>query len=136
MSNIDTSMVVTAAQIDAAAQTDLRTAVTAERDRRLNAGTIVAVTGYGEIAVQGRPTDQINLIALGDTARDLQAAGYTAAGIPFRDGNNVTHNLTAVQMIEVVRKGKMSASGLYAAAWALKDLATIPVDFANDRHWP
>ena len=136
MSNIDTSMVVTAAQTEASAQADLRTAVTAERDRRLNAGVVVTVTGYGNIAVQGRPTDQINLIALGDTARDLQAGGVTAAVIPFRDGNNATHNLTAVQMIEVVRKGKMSASGLYAAAWVLKDATTIPADFADDRHWP
>jgi hypothetical protein len=136
MSNIDTSMVVTAAQTEASAQAELRAAITVERNRRLNAGVVVAVTGYGNIAVQGRPTDQINLIALGDTARDLQDGGVTAAVIPFRDGNNATHNLTAVEMIEVVRKSKIVASGLYAAAWALKDAAIIPADFADDRHWP
>tara|TARA_R110002020_G_scaffold95937_11_gene230139 strand:+ start:350 stop:757 length:408 start_codon:yes stop_codon:yes gene_type:complete len=134
--NIDTSQVITAAQAEVEAQGRLRKAVTAERDRRLNAGTVVTVTGYGDIAVQGRATDQINLIALGDTARDLQAAGVTAAVIPFRDGYDVIHQLTPSQMAEAVQKGKQAASAIYAAAWALKDAATVPADFADDQHWP
>jgi hypothetical protein len=127
---------LTQVEIDAETQSHRRSAVTAERDRRLNAGTIVTVTGYGDIPVQGRATDQINLIALGDTARDLKAAGVTGAVIPFRDGDDVIHQLTPDQMAEAVQKGKQAASAIYAAAWALKDAATVPADFASDSYWP
>lgn len=129
-------LIKTPEDLAAARRADLSAQVTAERDRRLHAGTIVNVSGYGNIPVQGRPADQINLIALGDTARDLSAGGVTAAVIPFRDGDNVNHDLTPAQMLEMVAEGKAAASAIYAAAWALKDGETIPSDFADDAYWP
>ena len=117
-------------------QARLAAQVNAERDRRIMQGTTVTVTGLGDIPVQGRPVDQVNLMALADTARDLIAAGVTGAVIPFRDGDNALHDLTAAQMLEVSRKGKEAAAAIYAASWALKDGESIPADYADDTHWP
>ena len=68
--------------------------INAERDRRIDAGVTVSVTGYGDIPVQGREEDRINTLALKDTARDLIAAGITDPIVPFRDADNVLHLLT------------------------------------------
>lgn len=115
--------------------------VTAERDRRLKAGVVVTVTGYGDIPMQGRSQDMINTLSLKDTARDLKAAGITAAIIPFRDANNTLHSLTADQVIEMVNAGKMKASQIYQVAWDMKDgtgdfTGGIPDDFTDDKWWP
>lgn len=110
--------------------------VNAERERRLSAGVTISVTDYGDIPLQGRPADQINLLALKDTARDLDAAGVTAAVIPFRDADNTTHMLTPDQMMELADKGKTAASAIYQASWTIKarnDLATI--DITDDQYW-
>lgn len=136
MSNIDLSQIITAEDKAATEQEARRAGVNAERDRRINAGATISVTGYGDIPVQGRPGDQINLIALGDTAKELAAAGQTGAVIPFRDTNNVVHDLTPDQVIEMVATAKQHVSAIYAASWALKDAESVPIDYDNDQHWP
>lgn len=128
--------VKTADDLAAEEQERRASGVNAERDRRLAMGATVDVTGIGPIPVQGRAADQINLMALGDTAKDLIAAGVTDPIIPFRDGDNVIHDLTPEQVAEMARKGKEAASAIYAASWALKDSGYIPDDYADDRHWP
>jgi len=116
---------------------DLRKAgVNAERDRRLGEGVVIPVSGYGDIHVQGRPNDQVNLIAVGDTAKDLIAAGVTGPIIPFRDAQNVMHDLTPVQAAELVRLGKEAATAIYQTSWDIKDGAIIADDYADDSHWP
>ena len=115
---------------------ELPAKVNAERERRLVEGVTINVNGYGDIPLQGRDQDQINLLALKDTARDLAAAGVTTAIIPFRDADNVTHTLTPAQVIELANKGKAAASAIYQASWAIKarnDLATI--DITDDQYW-
>jgi len=116
-------------------QTRRSAEVNEERDRRLYAGSVVAVTGYGNVPLQGRPNDQTNLIALEVSAMQLVAAGLTVP-INFRDAENVMHSLTPAQMLELAQKGKQAASAIYAAAWALKDGAAIPADFADAQYWP
>lgn len=121
-------------------QGELGDAVNAERDRRLEAGVTVNVTGYGDIPIQGRAVDQINTLALADTARDLIAAGVTDAIIPFRDADNVLHTLTPAQVKELTDKGKSAASAIYQVAWAMKDgtgdfTDGIPLNFTADEYW-
>jgi hypothetical protein len=111
-------------------------AINAERERRILTGTTVEIAGIGPVPLQGRPEDQINLLALKDTARDLKAAGVSAPVIPFRDGNNVIHMMTPDQMIEATDKGKLHVSAVYQAAWDLKAMEPIPADFADDKWWP
>jgi len=129
------------AQEVADAQDLMRRNVTAERDRRLTEGVTVSVTGYGDIPMQGRSQDMINTLSLKDTARDLKAAGITAAIIPFRDANNTLNSLTADQVIEMVNAGKTKASQIYQIAWDMKDgtgdfTGGIPDDFTDDKWWP
>jgi hypothetical protein len=136
MSNIDLSQIVTAEDKAAREQAWRRGGVNAERDLRLAAGTTITVAGYGDIPVQGRPSDQINMIALESTAKDMAAAGITSAAIPFRDAENTMHDLTPDQVIDMVSKAKQAATAIYAAAWELKDGAGVPADYTDDKHWP
>lgn len=111
--------------------------VDAERDRRLAAGTVVAVSGYGDIAVQGRVQDAVNYLALESKAAKLELQGVTDPVLPFRDRDNVMHTLTPAQVVELIEAGVTHAQSVYAAAWALKDDAGgIPQDYTDDGYWP
>ena len=109
--------------------------VNAERDRRLAAGTTVEVDGLGQMALQGRDRDQTNMLGLKDAARDLRDAGVTDAVMVFRDADDVSHDLTPAQMIDMVSKGMAWFSATYQASWAIKALNPIPEDYCDDRWW-
>lgn len=111
-------------------------AVTAERERRLKAGTVITLAGYGNIAVQGRQQDMISYMALRDQARTLAANGETQSVLQFRDRDNVMHSLTPQQVIDLVGAGQAYASDVFAASWVLKDADPIPHDYADDAYWP
>lgn len=132
----DPSIIITAEMKAAEVRAGLHVAVNAERDRRILAGVAVEVVGIGPIPLQGRPADQINMMALSDTARELQTAGITAPIIPFRDGDNVEHILTAAQMLEANNKGKQWVSAVYQASWAIKAMDPLPADVTADHFWP
>lgn len=112
-------------------QDDLYVEVNRERKSRIEVGK-----DFDGIWVTGSDRDQINLLALKDTARDLQAAGIDAAIIPFRDGNNTEHMLTAGQIIDLANAGKAYVSAIYQASWALKAMDPIPQDVNADEWWP
>ncbi len=133
---VDLSQIITAEDKAAAEQARRRAGVNAKRDRRLAAGAMISLAGYGDIPLQGRAGDQINLIALGDTAHDLIAAGVTAAVIRFRNAQIVMHTLTPAQLLEAARRGKEIAAAIYATSWAMKDGGDIPEDYAADTNWP
>ncbi|MHA7852188.1 DUF4376 domain-containing protein [Roseovarius sp.] len=109
--------------------------VNAERDRRLAAGAVVTVTGYGDVAVQGRERDVSVYTNLALRAAQKLQAGDTST-FKFRDRDDVMHDLTPAQMAELMDKAGLAAQAIYAAAWALKDGAEIPQDYAEDKHWP
>ena len=109
--------------------------VNAERDRRLAAGTTVEVDGLGMMALQGRDRDQTNMLGLKDAARDLRDAGVTDAVMVFRDADDVSHDLTPAQMIDMVSEGMAWFSATYQASWAIKALNPIPEDYRDDRWW-
>lgn len=110
--------------------------VNAEHDRRALAGKVFTVSGYGDIALEGGDRTQTVLLALKDTARDLLAAGITAPLLRFTDGDNITHNLTAAQTVELVDAGKAYMQALHNTKIDLKALDPIPSDFADDSRWP
>jgi len=109
--------------------------VNAERDRRLAAGVVVSVTGYGDVAVQGRERDVSVYTNLALRAAQKLQAG-DASTFQFRDRDDMMHDLTPAQMVELMDKAGLAAQAIYAAAWALKDGAEIPQDYAEDKHWP
>lgn len=112
-------------------QRELSIAANRERQRRIEAGKMI-----DGVHVTGSDRDQVNLIALKDTARDLAAAGVSAAIIPFRDGANVEHMLTPAQMMAIADAGKVYVTAIYQASWALKAMTPIPQDVENDQYWP
>ena len=107
-----------------------------EHDRRAALGKAFTVTGYGEVPLEGSLRTQTVLLALKDTARDMQAAGVTAPILFFTDRDNADHYLTPAQVIELVNAGKAYMQALHTAKRSLKELNPIPADYADDSRWP
>lgn len=110
--------------------------IDAEHDRRAAAGKVFEVPGYGPVPLEGSPRTQTVLLALKDTARDLQEAGVTAPVLFFTDRDNGDHNLTADQVVDLVNAGKAFMQALHEAKRVLKAMDPIPSDFASDSYWP
>lgn len=114
----------------------LHAEINAEHDRRAAEGATFLVTGYGEVPLEGSGKTQTVLLALKDTARDLQAAGVTTPLLVFTDRDGTDHTFTASQLIELVDAGKRWMQTLHEAKRALKALEPIPADFTDDKYWP
>tara|TARA_R110002012_G_scaffold315261_1_gene528894 strand:+ start:8401 stop:9057 length:657 start_codon:yes stop_codon:yes gene_type:complete len=108
-----------------------------EHDRRAAIGKTFTIAGYGDIPLEGSLRTQAVLLALKDTARDLLAAGVAAPVLFFTDRDNVDHNLTAAQVIDLVNAGKAFMQTLHEAKRALKAMDPVPLDYAtNAEYWP
>jgi hypothetical protein len=105
--------------------------VNAERDRRIVAGKTI-----NGIAVTGREEDARNLTNLALAAQVRIANGDTATLTTFRDGNNVDHDLTPPEMLDLWQQSSAYVSALYAASWTIKALNPIPADFDANSRWP
>ncbi len=115
--------------------------VNTERDRRILAGTVIPVTGYGNIPVTGTKDDKDVFLARRMIAAEAMANGVTAAILVFRDRENVVHYLTPSQMVELADKGFAWIEAMMIRSWEMKDGAApyqagIPDDLENDSHWP
>lgn len=110
--------------------------ITRERSRRVAAGTVVTVEGYGEVALQGRPEDQITLGNLAQVSLLRIQQGDTTTITKFRDRDNVDHSLTPPQIVDMWVKGTQWVSTVYEASWDVKDLDPIPLDYTDDKYWP
>lgn len=108
--------------------------VDAEHDRRVLAGRVFEISGYGPIHPDGALRTQAVLLAMKDTARDLKAAEITDPVLMFT-GWDGDHHLTADQAIELVDAGKAWMQQMHAAKRALKLMDPIPADFADDGWW-
>lgn len=107
-----------------------------EIDRRVLKGVTISVTDAGDIPIQGRLKDQINIIALSDTAKELIEAGYVDMQLSFKDADSVRHRLTPAQILELARKGKAAAAAIIDAGHTMLELEEIPENFTDDSHWP
>jgi hypothetical protein len=136
MANIDWSKMVTAEQKAAEADAAKRAAVNTERERRIAAGAIVTVTGAGAIPVQGREQDVRNLQGLGLMALARVTAGDTATVTTFRDADNIDHELTPPQVMELVQRAAAAAEAIIQASWAIKAMDPLPADVTDDALWP
>lgn len=110
--------------------------VNAERDRRVELGAVISVTGYGPVRLTGTTTDTRNLQALAFSAQLRIGQGDTSTLTPFRDADNVIHQLTPMEVIDLWAQGSAFVSALFQAAWALKDAESgIPADYIDDSYW-
>ncbi|PWE29957.1 hypothetical protein DDZ14_16070 [Maritimibacter sp. 55A14] len=111
-------------------------AVNAERTRRLEAGSIFTVPGYGDVALQARLQDMVTLSGLLDGAQARIAAGDVTTIKRFRDRDNTDHLLTPPQIAQMVQIGTAWVEAVYNASWDIKKLDPVPADFTDDGHWP
>ncbi|SNY93429.1 protein of unknown function [Cohaesibacter sp. ES.047] len=110
--------------------------VNAERSRRIESGCSVSVTGVVDpIPLQGRPQDQTNLLGL-VTGAQLHIASGDTTTITFRDADNVDHDLTPSQVLELWQGGATFISAVMQASWDLKAATPIPSDYTDDAYWP
>ncbi|HEV7251432.1 MAG TPA: hypothetical protein VGN93_31025 [Shinella sp.] len=115
--------------------------INAERDRRIAVGKTFAVAEYGDIPLQGRLQDQINLQARLLAAQGAKALGVSGPVLIIRDAQNVNHMLTPDQVIELVTMGTAWIEATMKVSWDMKDgVAPFeqgpPYDFADDAYWP
>ena len=104
--------------------------VNAERERRI----LVGATFYG-VAVTGDPQTVTNLANLGLGASIRLGAGDTTTVTPYRDADNVVHELTPMQMLGLWQAAASYVSLLYQKSWALKEMEIIPQDYTDDSYW-
>jgi Domain of unknown function (DUF4376) len=109
----------------------LKDGVNLERQRRIAAGGVI-----NGVHVTGSDEDARNLMSLALAAQMRIAAGDTATITIYRDGNNVDHELTPAQMLNIWQQSAEYVSALYAASWALKAMDPIPEDYVADQYWP
>lgn len=111
--------------------------VTDHAEELIEQGVTISVTGLAApVYVQGRDKDTRNVQGLVTAATLRLSSGDTTTLTPFRDGNNVTHQLLPAQVVEMWQKSAAYVSAVYAASWAIKDDATISADFRSDVRWP
>lgn len=109
---------------------ELQIEINRERTRRIELGKVI-----DGVYVTGRDEDARNLTNLAMGAQLRIAAGDTSL-TTFRDGNNLDHSLTPVQVISIWQQSAAYVSALYAASWTLKATQPIPQDFTNNAYWP
>lgn len=112
--------------------------VTAYAEQLIDDGVTISITGLSEaVHVDGRDKDSRNVQGLVTAAQLRISAGDTTTVTTFRDGNNVMHDLTPLQVIELWQKSAAYVSAVYAASWAIKDdEGAISAHFRNDARWP
>ena len=111
--------------------------VNAERTRRVLAGTTISLDGGLDIPLRGDVTTTSNLQGLAFAAQLNIAAGDGATVTSFRDAENIIHELTQPQILELWAGAAAYVSEVFAASWVLKDdYDPIPADFASDIYWP
>ena len=104
--------------------------INVERTRRMVLGHT-----FGDVYVTGTDDDARNLTNLALAAQLRLASGDTTTLTDFRDGNNVVHALTPMQMLGLWQQSASFVSALYASSWALKALTPIPHDYTLDKYW-
>ncbi|MBW3099272.1 hypothetical protein, partial [Pseudohoeflea coraliihabitans] len=117
-------------------QAKRRAGVNAERTRRLLAGKAFNVTGYGTVHPDGSIATQTILNRQAAKAKAMQADNDASASLVFRDVQNVIHQLTPSQMLELVDLGSAWVEATYKASWDIKDMNPIPADYADVKRWP
>jgi hypothetical protein len=126
----DPSIIITAEQKAAEARQSVERSINAERARRVVAGTIV-----NGVHVTGTDEDARNLTNLALGAQMRLAMGDDETVTFFRDGDNVDHELTPSQMVDLWTQSASYVSYLYAKSWEIKALETLPEDITEDSLW-
>lgn len=128
--NLDLTQLVTAEDHAANADRSLRDGINAERQRRILAGTTVE-----GVRVTGTDNDTRNLMGLALGAQLRLAGGDNETITTFRDADNVDHELTPEQVLNLWQKSTAFVSMLYQKSWEIKALEPIPPTYAAEKYW-
>lgn len=109
-------------------------AVDTERERRIALPLIVAVPSGATFPINMDPNAQRNIQGLATAGILLNATAPTQE-TSFRDYDNQTHALLPGDLIAMGLQVMARIQTVYQKSWALKALAPIPADFADDSHW-
>ncbi len=138
--NIDVSKVITAQMKVAQRQADLKAAVDAERDRRIDGGFIFEGVEY-----QSRPEDRENIAGAATAALGAIMAGAQPGDLRWHGGaedfawiasDNTMHAMDAQTVYAFGQAAMAHKQAHIFAARTLKDADPIPGDFADDQWWP
>lgn len=110
--------------------------VVAERDRRIEAGSTLSVTGYGDVQLAGDADTRADLQAQAMAAQLHIAAGNPTQSMQVRGTDGTVHTLNTTQMLELWSLGAAYIQGIFAASWTLEAMDPIPADYAADSRWP
>lgn len=110
---------------------DFRNAVNMRRSEMITAGVVIDLAGYGPVALQGRPEDQMSLLGLMNGAQLRISMGDSFTPMTFLDRENVLHYLTPMQMIDLWRQGAEFISAVYARSWQVKEMDPVTTDPSN-----
>ena len=111
--------------------------VSAERERRLSLGcTVTLESGQGPIPVQTRDeVDHRNLLTLESQAMKAVISGAPQTQFFFRDAQDHTWTLTALEMMDMTAKVAAFGAGIFAKSWALKAMDPMPSNYQADEWW-
>ncbi|MGI3128182.1 DUF4376 domain-containing protein [Nitratireductor sp. PBL-C9] len=137
--NIDVSRLITAEMKAAQQQAHLKSAVDAERDRRINGGFIFEGVEY-----QSRPEDRENIAGAATAALGAIVAGAQPGDLRWHGGaedfawiaaDNTMHTMDAQTVYALGQAAMAHKQAHIFAARTLKDADPIPGDFADDKWW-
>lgn len=115
-------------------------AVDAERDRRVDAGV-----EFGHVMFQSRATDRENIAGAAQLGFMAMVAGAQPGDLRWSNPDQdfawiaTDNSLVPMDAQTVVAFGKAAAERkqtLIFAARQLKDMQSIPADYADDKWWP
>lgn len=122
---------------DAGKASVLHEKVKGERARRVEAGVTLSLPDYsGPIVLRGRDADREYLHGKMTAAGLMAQAGVTSPVVGFVDAANVQHTFTPAQFIKLWSDAMAWIDAVYSAGLALRKMAPIPDDFADDKWWP
>ena len=108
-----------------------------ERDRRLEEGVTIAVTGYGNIEVRARDDDRQSLLELAAEAQVQISDGNLAVITKYRAKDNSIHDLNPIQIFELWTKLRAWVQFVREDSWALKDASGgAPQTYQDNTNWP
>lgn len=102
-----------------------------ERDRRVKLGCVI-----DGVYLRGDVKDRENLSNLSQISQLRLSQGDTTTITRYKDGNNVVHELTPVEVVNLWVGGISYIDGVYQASWAIKDADRSGVDHTDDSLWP
>lgn len=106
-----------------------------ERQRRIVETVNIFVADYSApIAIKGDDQTRSNLQSLASRAQ-MRIITNDESVTVFRDENNIDHELTPSQVVELGVKMIDRVELLFKSSWSLKAMPELPRDYTDNKYW-